>query len=320
MIKLDIFLHADGSGELWPENKLPNNEIMGYSRKVLENIRDGGALSAEDFEALYQQSPIAKGGNLLKEEWWRITPLDKFPKQKAAIITVDSAFKTGVRNDYSVFELWVKGIDGHAYLKDLWRGRKEITEVQLELHKFYTKHKALRPKIFIEDKASGQTVIQAMRQTWLHRDMQTGVVTEYNPLPIIAYQIPRGMGGKEQALSARIEGVSQWAQAGLVHVLEGAPWLPNWTFEHNRAPKGANDDQVITTLMMMEVWYAGGEVKIPTSGPMIDRDLERAQESPRGLAKGNFAKRQRELYEDRELRGWIERGFDPKTGEWTKPK
>jgi phage terminase large subunit-like protein len=320
MIKLNVMLHADGEGELWCEQRNENGELVGYGRKALERIRDGGALSPEEWESLYQQNPIPKGGGLLKEEWWNVTELSAFAKPKAAIITVDSAFKEGIRNDYTVFALWIKGLDGHAYLRDIWRGRKEATQVQLELHKFYAKHKSLRPKILIEDKASGQTIIKAMRQTWLHRDIQTGVVTEYAPLPIIAYSIPRGMGGKEQALQARAEAVSQWAQAGLVHVLKDAPWLRDWLFEHNRAPKGAHDDQVITTIMMLEHWYANGRGEIPASGPMTDKDVERMQASPRGLPKGNFAKRQRELYEDRELQGWIEQGFSPKTGEWTKPK
>ena len=59
----------------------------------------------ENFEALYQQNPVAKGGNLFKTEWIRYISreaVDSIIFEKR-FITVDSALKDKEKNDYTVY-------------------------------------------------------------------------------------------------------------------------------------------------------------------------------------------------------------------------
>jgi predicted phage terminase large subunit-like protein len=77
----------------------------------------------------------------------------------------DTAFKKNEENDYSVCTTW-KVADNGYYLIDLWRGRVEFPELK---RKAIELNERFRPnEILIEDKASGQSLIQELlRETRL---------------------------------------------------------------------------------------------------------------------------------------------------------
>lgn len=81
-------------------------------------------------------------------------------------------------------------------------------------------------QILVEDRASGQSVIQELR-------CETA-------LPIIAVKVDRDK-------IARAEAVTPLMEAGKVFLLESAPYLPDYLDEFAAFPTGVHDDQVDST-------------------------------------------------------------------------
>ncbi|KAB1581149.1 phage terminase large subunit [Serratia marcescens] len=118
------------------------------------------------WNALYQQRPTAKGGGLIKSEWFG--EYKELPMMKWRAVYGDTAQKTKEVNDFSVFEHWGLGIDGYMYLIDMIRGKWESDELKRRAVAFWTKSKQLKNGplryMAIEDKASGTGLIQSIRK------------------------------------------------------------------------------------------------------------------------------------------------------------
>src|SRR5690606_34055178 len=91
------------------------------------------------WNALYQQRPTAKGGSLIKSEWFG--EYQVLPKLKYSYVIGDTAQKIKERNDFSVFEHWGLGEDGYLYLIDLVRGKWESDELKRRCVAFWQKAK-----------------------------------------------------------------------------------------------------------------------------------------------------------------------------------
>lgn len=116
------------------------------------------------FKAQYQQEPIALGGNIFKDEWWKYYIGEM--QYEYRVIVADTAMKTKTHNDYSVMQCWgVK--DGQGYLIDQIRGKWESHELEVQAVAFWNKHKTFghgKLRCFgIEDKASGTGLIQGLK-------------------------------------------------------------------------------------------------------------------------------------------------------------
>ena len=73
----------------------------------------------------------------------------------------DTAFKTGQQNDYSVCCTMTTTPNGYAVL-DVWRDRVEYPDL---LRAMQSQAKEHNPSaIFVEDAASGQSVVQSLRR------------------------------------------------------------------------------------------------------------------------------------------------------------
>lgn len=118
------------------------------------------------WNALYQQRPTAKGGGLIKSEWFG--EYKELPPLKWRAIFGDTAQKTKEVNDFSVFEHWGLGVDGYLYLIDMIRGKWEADELKRRAVAFWNKCKPLSNGrlryMGIEDKASGTGLIQSIRK------------------------------------------------------------------------------------------------------------------------------------------------------------
>lgn len=118
------------------------------------------------WNALYQQRPTAKGGGLIKSEWFG--EYRELPKLKWRAVYGDTAQKTKEVNDFSVFEHWGLGEDGYLYLIDMIRGKWESDELKRRAVAFWAKCKTLKNgplrHLAIEDKASGTGLIQSIRK------------------------------------------------------------------------------------------------------------------------------------------------------------
>lgn len=206
---------------LWPE------------RFPLEDLKRRQRLNPRDFASLYQQKPYVAGGNMIRQEWWRTYPSDLDPSNFAAvIIAVDTAFKKSETADYSV--AMVGGIDqlGDIYILDVLRRRLEFPALkqQLILLNNRWRGRGLRA-IYIEDKASGMSLIQALRES--------------SGMAVIPHKAVHDKVARVNAVLPLIEG-------GRVHLPESAPWLDDFAEECVQFPNGTHDDQVDALSMLLD--------------------------------------------------------------------
>lgn len=177
--------------------------------------------------AMYQQSPIALGGNFFKADWWRY--YSGLPRLKWRGIWADTAQKTKEHNDYSVFECWGESEDGQAVLIDLVRGKWEAPELLVKARAFWHKHKmasgeglgALRA-MRVEDKVSGTGLIQTLKR---------------EGVPILPIQ-------RNTDKIVRAMDVAPLIESGNVLLPQDAPWLSDFLEEAALFPNGAHDDQL----------------------------------------------------------------------------
>ena len=220
---------SDAGDPLWPE-RWPLSELD----------RTRAAVGSRTWEAQYQGRPSPAEGGMFKRHWWR--SYEALPALRRAEILVDSAFKDGVANDWSVFALW--GSDGltGSYLVRVWRERVQFPELIQLGHAAHAwasdRFPALRVPLVVEDKASGQSAIQVWSRPYHTRD---GVLPA---LPVVRFPA-------ETNKTARAEGVTPEVEGGRVFVPAAAPWLGAWVEEHAAFPAGAHDDQVDTTSMAL---------------------------------------------------------------------
>ena len=96
-------------------------------------------------------------GNLFQREYWRF--FDEAPRFQRVVQSLDSAFKVGRENDYSVLSTWGVAQDGY-YLLHVWRGKVEFPDLKRQV---LILADAWKPHVvLVEDKASGQSLIQEM--------------------------------------------------------------------------------------------------------------------------------------------------------------
>jgi predicted phage terminase large subunit-like protein len=188
-----------------------------YDAAALESNR---LLSPSTFQALYQQRPAAAEGELFKREWWRYYNPAVLPVFKRIIQSIDSAFKTKQESDFSVVGTW--GDTGVGYfLIDCWRGRVEYPQLKRQATALYDKW---RPSVvLIEDKASGQSLLQELRQE--------------TAIPLKPIQVDKDKISRAHAVTPLIE-------AGRVYLPETSPWLADFLDETASFPNAAHDDQV----------------------------------------------------------------------------
>ncbi len=224
-------------GEQWRHLHMPaisdDGHALWLSRWPLEALeRIKQAVGTRVFISQYQGAPVAAEGGTFKHDWWRT--YSELPRLERIEITVDSAFKTGIANDYSVFAAWGADEYGNAYLLNVWRERVEFPDL---IRLGYTamqwaeqRFAPLIPLLVVEDQASGQSAIQ----TWRHPTTGDGI-------SVTAFAI----GGASKL--ARAEAITSFVEGGRVFIPEYAPWLDDWLHEHDTFPSGKHDDQVDTT-------------------------------------------------------------------------
>jgi predicted phage terminase large subunit-like protein len=208
---------SDKGEALWPE-KFPVD--------YLEKIRAGQIADPEmpgagsrAFEALYQGSPVNAEGNIVNRNWWKF--YDSRPESfKRIIHSWDTAFKTKAENDYSVCSVWGETDHGY-YLLDLWRRKVEYPELKSSAINLYNRDKA--QSVLVEDKASGQSLIQELR-----RDTS---------LPLLAVKV-------DTDKIARVYAITPLIESGRVFLPRSAPWLHDFMEEISAFPNGEHDDIV----------------------------------------------------------------------------
>lgn len=210
-----------GPAALWP------------SRFGVARLEQARARDPREFEALYQQNPYVAGGNLLKSDWWQYYDPDEPQDYRHLILVADTAFKTRSVNDYSV--LLIAGLTrtSEIHLTHLYRARLDFPTLKQRLITLNAVH---RPRglraIYIEDKASGQSLIQEMRR-------ESG-------LSVIPYKTPHDKVVRANSVAPLVEG-------GRVFLPRSAPWLDDFLLETTQFPSSPHDDQVDALTMALDI-------------------------------------------------------------------
>jgi predicted phage terminase large subunit-like protein len=178
------------------------------------------------WSALYQGRPQPEGGGIIKQAWFKYYQEEEVPREEKTgkvkfprLIQIwDTAFKENQANDRSAcltLAAWSKGF----CVLDLYVRRLEYPDlVRMSLAQA---DKWNPDQILIEDKASGQSLIQQLR-----RDTR---------LPIKAIKA-------EDDKVTRAHSVTGTIEAGRVFLPARASWLSDFLSEVSAFPTGPHDD------------------------------------------------------------------------------
>ncbi len=205
---------------LWPE---------AYPLPDLERIKK--TVGTMDWSALYQQRPVPAEGGIIKLAWFK--RYRTAPARFTRIVqSWDTAFKPGQLNDPSVCLTWGEVTNGDLFLLDVQRRRLEYPDLKRTARSLADKWRPMA--ILVEDKGSGQSLVQDMRRE--------------SRWPVIAID-PEG------DKTTRLSVVSPYIEAGRVHLPESAPWLADYETELTLFPAAAHDDQADATSQFLG-WIA----------------------------------------------------------------
>lgn len=201
---------------LWPEWQ---------TLEMLEKIRRN--ISSFEWNSLYQQRPSSEKGNMVQRDWFRRYPeppeVIRNNCQFRIIQSWDTAQTVSQRSDPSVCVTLGQTPTGDFFVLDVWRKQVEFPELMAALMEQARKHSP--SAVLIEDKGSGQSLIQTMRGA---------------PGLNIVGMKPQQIGDKE----FRFSQVTPMFQAGRVWIPERAPWVDYLVDEVTTFPTAKHDDLV----------------------------------------------------------------------------
>ena len=223
--------------------------IERYSLDSLLKIRDGGATSSYQWEALYQQRPSPLGGGIFKRDDWQ--PFKEPPARFSEMVqSWDCTFKDTRSSDFVVGQVW--GVAGAGrYLLDQVRGHKSFSATLEAIRQMSAKWPEAHRKL-VEDKANGTAVIDTLR----------------SEIPGLIAVEPEG--GKE----ARAHAVSAFVEAHNVYLPADAPWVPGFIEEAAAFPNGAHDDQVDAMTQALN-YIRGRSLRMTLSEMLISEQAAR---------------------------------------------
>lgn len=197
---------------LWPSQ---------YSLEKLRQIRVN--IGSRAYAAQYQQRPVLDGGNIIKLNWFKRYSMLPNETPRRIIQSIDSAFKTGQDNDPTCIGTWHEYSTGY-YLVNVLLRKMEFPDLKRVSKDVFERDHPIA--VIVEDKASGQSLIQEMR-----RDTK---------IPVIAIKV-------DQDKMARVNSVSPLFESGRVFIPEQAEWVVDYMDELVRFPTAPHDDQMDMT-------------------------------------------------------------------------
>lgn len=197
------------------------------------------SLPRADWASLYLQSPTGEDGVIFNKADFQDWEWPDPPECDEVIQTWDTAFGTKSQNDYSVVQTWgifhqtVENEDGddvdeaNAVLLHMHRERLTYPELRKKAKELYERFKPDR--IIVENKASGQSLIQDMK---------------LNKLPVLPFQPESDKVSRANATSVIVEKGRVWLPMTKKYAAELLQELLEF-------PKGAHDDAVDAFVIAM---------------------------------------------------------------------
>ncbi len=221
-----IFLHADGPS-LWPER---------FSAKNLKEVR--AHRTRRMWAAMFQGLPSPEGGAVIPVEHfvdyaWE----DRAEREQPWVQKIqawDTAFSLKTAADYSVCVTLGLARNGRMYLLDIFRKRVDFPALKQELYNQFVKHQP--SAVLVEDRASGQSLVQEMQRT---DDFLLARI------PVIAIKPDRDKLSRAYSITSYID-------AGKVLIPDKASFIDEFKSECALFPNGAHDDQVDAFVYAMQ--------------------------------------------------------------------
>lgn len=227
--------HDPDKGEVDPLGRQPGEYLTSArGRTPAEWERKKTEVGSRVWNALFQGRPSPAAGNIFKAEWWKYYDQAQWVERPdgsrlalsfdEVVQSWDLTFKNTDGTDYVCGQVWGRrGVQ--AILLDQVLARMTFVETCLAIRTMSARWPQASAK-FVEDKANGPAVINALAQT-------------------VGGLIPIEPDGSKVARAAA---VSPFAEAGNVWfpAPELAPWIGALVEEAKAFPNAAHDDQVDT--------------------------------------------------------------------------
>lgn len=224
----------------------PEGQALDESIHTVEMLKAMQLADRMTFAGQYLQEPAPLDGALFKRHWFNV-----YHHQPSDIISIvhswDTAYKADQLNDPSACTVWAVTPSGY-YLLDVLVERMEYPEIRKAVIKMHERYPA--QAILIEDKASGQSLIQELRTM--------------ASLPVIS------INTKSENKLVRASGVSGIVEAGKVFLPNKASWLADFESEILGFPNSKHDDQVDSVSQFLRWQCAKGDA-IKNYNDLLDR-------------------------------------------------
>lgn len=210
-----------------PRRYWPGDSFSPRRWPLEELERTKVSVGRKAWAALYMQSPVADGGGIIQEDWWKPFNTEKgLPEFEYVIQSYDTAFEEGETNDYSAritLGVFKRQSDNVMCVLVLEMMKQRLTFPSL-LEDAIDAYKAYKPdRVVIEKAASGIPLIQEMRK---------------RGLPVAPVK-PQGTSKIARANAAAIA-----FEQGVVYYPKDKRWARDLVSEVAEFPDGPHDDVV----------------------------------------------------------------------------
>lgn len=173
-------------------------------------------------QEIYGKFVEKETSGIINSNWWKYyNKVDLFKNRIFKIVqSWDTAFKIKDGNDFSVCTTWAIGLNCY-YVLGMWRDRVEFPELKRKCVELYELYKP--NEILIEDKASGQSLIQELQRE--------------TRMPIKAVKV-------DTDKIARVHAITPLIEAGKVLLPIEEDWTKHLVAECEDFPDGEFDDVV----------------------------------------------------------------------------
>lgn len=217
------------------EKHRKTGESLIPEHKSIEFLLERKKIMGSNFDALYQQNPVIKGGNFFNTDWIKYVKRDivneiKFEKR---FITVDTALKAKEQNDYTVYSAF--GVfEKRLYFIDMFRGKPLSKAREITAKDFYNRNNAYPFKgMYIEQKASGVDLFQRMKEDGY-----------------MVYEVERNVDKVFRA-----EQVAPYIETYGLYIVEDLPNITDFLGEYTAFPNAVHDDMIDTLIDGVQIAY-----------------------------------------------------------------
>lgn len=206
-------------------------------------------------QELYAKFVDVNLDSVFRDSWWHIT--ESVPEKiHQKILSWDTAFKEGDSADYSVCTCWVK-TDREFICIDMYKDKLTFPDLITKTKLLYEKH--MPDVVLVEDKASGQSLIQMFQQT---------------TLPVLPFRVDRDKLSRAVAITPLIE-------SGKVGLLK-SDWTDDLINECSMFPNGEYDD-IVDSVSQALLYLSKGMAIERDIRPVISRKISVSPEASHDL-------------------------------------